>query len=132
MSDKSRKSIAILMAVALVVIISIIVVALRKQGVYDSTIPLNHGWTLIFHGDTTEVESTEKYVIPQKIDRGDSLILRRTLTKDIPDNPVLRFKTYQTYVEAFRDGSRHLVLFGQSTEQAGGLSHKQRGWYTLS
>ena len=106
MSDKSRKSIAILMAVALVVIISIIVVALRKQGVYDSTIPLNHGWTLIFHGDTTEIESTEKYAIAERIVRGDSLILRRKLTAEIPQTPVLRFKTYQTFVEAYRDGKK--------------------------
>lgn len=106
MSDKSRKSIAILMAVVLVVIISIIVVALRKQGVYDSTIPLNHGWTLIFHGDTTEIESTEKYTIAERIVRGDSLILRRKLTAEIPQTPVLRFKTYQTFVEAYRDGKK--------------------------
>ena len=106
MSDKSRKSIAILMAVALVVIISIIVVALRKQGVYDSTIPLNHGWTLIFHGDTTEIESTEKYAIAERIVRGDSLILRRKLTAEIPQTPVLRFKTYQTFIEAYRDGKK--------------------------
>lgn len=106
MSDKSRKSIAILMAVVLVVIISIVVVALRKQGVYDSTIPLNHGWTLIFHGDTTEIESTEKYAIAERIVRGDSLILRRKLTAEIPQTPVLRFKTYQTFVEAYRDGKK--------------------------
>ena len=106
MSDKSRKSIAILMAVALVVIISIIVVALRKQGVYDSPIPLNHGWTLIFHGDTTEIESTEKYAIAERIVRGDSLILRRKLTAEIPQTPVLRFKTYQTFIEAYRDGKK--------------------------
>ena len=94
------------MAVALVVIISIIVVALRKQGVYDSTIPLNHGWTLIFHGDTTEIESTEKYAIAERIVRGDSLILRRKLTAEIPQTPVLRFKTYQTFIEAYRDGKK--------------------------
>ena len=94
------------MAVVLVVIISIVVVALRKQGVYDSTIPLNHGWTLIFHGDTTEIESTEKYAIAERIVRGDSLILRRKLTAEIPQTPVLRFKTYQTFVEAYRDGKK--------------------------
>ena len=106
MSDKSRKSIAILMAVLLVVLISIIVVGIRKQGVYDSTIPLNHGWTLIFHGDTTEIESTEKYAIAEHILRGDSLILKRKLTAEIPQTPVLRFKTYQTFVEAYRDGKK--------------------------
>ena len=94
------------MAVVLVVIISIVVVALRKQGVYDSTIPLNHGWTLIFHGDTTEIESTEKYAIAERIVRGDSLILRRKLTAEIPQTPVLRFKTYQTFIEAYRDGKK--------------------------
>lgn len=106
MMEKKKKILACMMAMVLIVLIGFVIVDIRKQGVYDSVIKLNQGWTLIFHGDTTEVESTEKYVIPQKIDRGDSLILRRTLTKDIPDNPVLRFKTYQTYVEAFRDGSR--------------------------
>ena len=106
MEDKTRKIIACVMAMLLIVLIGFVLVDIRKQGVYDSVIKLNHGWTLIFHGDTTEVESTEKYAIPEKIVRGDSLILRRTLTRDLPDNPILRFKTYQTFVEAFRDGSR--------------------------
>ena len=106
MEDKTRKIIACVMAMLLIILIGFAVVDIRKQGVYDSVIKLNQGWTLIFHGDTTEVASTEKYAIPEKIVRGDTLILRRTLTRDIPDNPVLRFKTYQTFVEAFRDGSR--------------------------
>ena len=106
MTEKSRKFFAYALVLLLIMLISIAVVGIRKQGVYDSVTTLNHGWTLIFHGDTTKIESTEKHVISDKIVRGDSLILRRTLTSDIPDNPVLRFKTYQTYVEAFRDGDR--------------------------
>lgn len=106
MTDNRRKIFACIGVAVLAVLITVFVLDIRKQGVYDSVIKLNHGWTLIFHSDTTEVESTDKYAISGKTVRGDSLILRRTLTKDIPDNPVLRFKTYQTYVEVFHDGSR--------------------------
>ena len=120
MIDKKRKTLGSLIAIALIVLIGFIIVDIRKQGVYDSVMKLNHGWTLIFHGDTTEVESTEKFAIPDKIVRGDSLILRQTLTKEIPDNPVLRFKTYQTFVEAFRDGNR-LYSNGESDYHNHGL-----------
>lgn len=105
MSEKHRKIWASVVAVVLVVLISILVFDVRKKGIYDSAIELNDGWTLIYHGDTTELESTEKYVITDNVIKGDSLILRRTLTIDIPDKPVLRFKTYHTFVEAYRDGS---------------------------
>ena len=120
MTDKNRKTLGSLIAMTLIVLIGFVVVDIRKQGVYDSVIKLNHGWTLIFRGDTTEVESIEKYMIPQKIVRGDSVILRRTLTKDIPDNPVLRFKTYQIFVEAFRDGNK-LYSNGESNYYEHGL-----------
>ena len=120
MIDKKRKTLGSLIAIALIVLIGFIIVDIRKQGVYDSVMKLNHGWTLIFRGDTTEVESIEKYMIPQKIVRGDSVILRRTLTKDIPENPVLRFKTYQIFVEAFRDGNK-LYSNGESNYYEHGL-----------
>lgn len=106
MSDKHRKILAGVVAVVLVVIINIIIADARKKGIYDSVIDLNSGWTLIYQGDTTELESTKKYVITHSIVKGDSLILKRILTDDIPDNPVLRFKTYHAFVEAFRDGSK--------------------------
>ena len=48
----------------------------------------------------------KKYVITHKVVKGDSLILRRVLSAEIPEDPVLRFKTYHAFVEAFRDGNR--------------------------
>ena len=101
MTDNHRKIFACIGVAVLAVLITVFVLDIRKQGVYDSVIKLNHGWTLIFHGDTTEVESTDKYAISGKTVRGDSLILRRTLTKDIPDNPVLRFKNLSDLCRSF-------------------------------
>ena len=106
MSEKRRKILAIVGAVVLVVLINILLVDVRKKGTYDTVKELNDGWTLIFHGDTTELESVKKYVITHKIVKGDSLILRRVLSAEIPEDPVLRFKTYHAFVEAFRDGNR--------------------------
>ena len=106
MLDRRQKFFASLVAVLLIVLISLAIVAVREQGVYDSGIKLNHGWTLIYHGDTTQIQSTETYAITDKVVRGDSLILRRTLTNEIPYSPVLRFKTYQSFVEVFRDGKK--------------------------
>ena len=120
MIEKKRKILGSLIAMLLIVLIGFAIVDVRQKGVFDSVIKLNDGWTLIFHGDTTDVKSTEKFAIPEKIVRGDSLILRRTLSKDIPDNPVLRFKTYQTFVEAFRDGNR-LYSNGESDYYNHGL-----------
>ena len=105
MSEKHRKIIACLAAVVLVVLINIVIFDVRKKGIYDSVIELNDGWTLIYHGDTTELESTKNYVMASKSIKGDSLILKRTLTTDFPDKPVLRFKTYHTFVEVYRDGN---------------------------
>ena len=119
MSEKKRKILTCVFAVMLVVLTCIAIAGIRKQGVYDSVIKLNDGWTLIFHGDTTRIESTEKYVISERIIRGDSLILKRKLSADLPQNPVLRFKTYQTFVEVFRDGD---WLYSN-----GKLSHKEKG-----
>ncbi|SHK70599.1 GGDEF domain-containing protein [Fibrobacter sp. UWB12] len=106
MLDRRRKIFASLVAVLLIVLISLAVVTVRQQGVYEPVTKLNHGWTLIYHGDTTQIQSTETYAITDKVVRGDSLILRRTLTNEIPYNPVLRFKTYQSFVEAYRDGNK--------------------------
>ncbi|SIO01431.1 diguanylate cyclase (GGDEF) domain-containing protein [Fibrobacter sp. UWB11] len=106
MLDRRPKFFASLVTVLLIVLISLAVFTIRQLGVYDSVIKLNHGWTLIYHGDTTQIQSTETYVINDKVVRGDSLILRRTLTNEIPYNPVLRFKTYQSFVEAYRDGHK--------------------------
>jgi len=118
MSEKHRKILASVVAVVLVVLINILVFDVRKKGIYDSAIELNEGWTLIYHGDTTELESTTDYVLPSKIVKGDSLILRRTLTSEIPEKPVLRFKTYHTFVEAYRDGVR-LYSNGESNYNNG-------------
>jgi diguanylate cyclase (GGDEF)-like protein len=117
MSDKRRKILACIMAGVLIVIIHFFIVDMRKRGTYDSAIELNNGWTLIFHGDTTELESTKDYVMTEKIVKGDTLILRRKLTDELPDNPVLRFKTYHSFVEAFRDGNR-LYSNGESNYYA--------------
>jgi diguanylate cyclase (GGDEF)-like protein len=106
MTDNRRKIFACVGVAVLAILITVFVLDIRKKGIYDSTIELNHGWTLIFHGDTTEVESTDKYSMTGKIVKGDSMILRRTLTDEIPENPVIRFKTYHSFIEAFRDNKR--------------------------
>ena len=106
MTDNRRKIFACIGAVVLAILITLLVVDFRKLGIYESVVELNHGWTLIFHGDTTEIESTDKYPMSGKIVKGDSLILRRTLSADLPNNPVLRFSAYHSFVEAYRDGTR--------------------------
>ena len=104
MSEKCRKILASVGAVVLIVLISIAIADIHKKGVYDFTMELNYGWTLIFHGDTAKIESTGNYQFAKKIVKGDSLILRRKLSSNFPANPTLRFKTYLSFVEAYLDG----------------------------
>ena len=66
MSEKCRKILASVGAVVLIVLISIAIADIHKKGVYDSTMELNYGWTLIFHGDTAKIESTGNYQFAKK------------------------------------------------------------------
>ena len=120
MTDNRRKILACVGAVVLVILITLLVVDFRKRGVYDSAIELNQGWTLIFHGDTTEIESTDKYPMSGKIVKGDSLILRRTLSADLPNNPVLRFSGYHSFIEVYRNEDR-LYSNGEENYNKGNL-----------
>ena len=113
MTDNRRKIIACVGAMVLVVLITLFIVDYRKLGLYDSPIELNKGWTLIFKGDTTEIESTDKYAMSGKIVKGDSLILRRTLTADLPNNPVLRFSAFHAFLEVYRS---EILLYSKGKE----------------
>lgn len=120
MTDNRQKIFACVGAVVLVVLITLLVADFRKKGLYDSALEFNHGWTLIFHGDTTAIESTDKYAMSGKIVKGDSLILRRTLSADLPNNSVLRFSAYHAFLEAYRDEVR-LYSNGEEKYNKGSL-----------
>ncbi|WP_405342645.1 GGDEF domain-containing protein [Fibrobacter sp.] len=88
----------------MMMIINVVIANVLKQGKYDSILNLDEGWTLIFHDDTTEIPSIKDFAFEDhSIKRGDSLILRRRLGTDYPENPVLRFETYHAFIEAYRD-----------------------------
>ena len=104
MHGKHRKILACALAVVLIAIINLVVTNILKQGQCKSILKLDDGWTLIFHGDTTEIPSVEDFTFENySVKRGDTIILRRRLGTDYPENPVLRFETYQAFVEAYRE-----------------------------
>lgn len=106
MSERFRKFLVCVGALVLLILIGTAFFTIREKGLYNSTINLNYGWTLIFRGDTIKIESTDSFVIPSDITKDDSLILERKLTAELPDNPVLRFRTYNTFVETFRNNEK--------------------------
>ena len=102
--DKRRKILTWILAIALTSLINMVIANILEQGKSHSLINLDEGWTLIFHGDTTEIPSIKDFAFESNsISRGDSVILRRRLDSNFPDNPVLRFETYHVFVEAFRE-----------------------------
>lgn len=102
--NKRRKIFAWMLAIVLIMVINIVIANILKQGKCDSILNLDEGWTLIFHGDTTELPSIKDYAFEDhSIKRGDTLILMRRLGTDYPENPVLRFATYHAVVEAYRE-----------------------------
>ncbi len=102
--NRRRKIFAWILAIAMMMIINVVIANVLKQGKYDSILNLDEGWTLIFHDDTTEIPSIKDFAFEDhSIKRGDSLILRRRLGTDYPENPVLRFETYHAFIEAYRD-----------------------------
>ena len=101
---KRRKILVWILTFALVMVINVVVANILEQGKSSSLLNLDEGWTLIFRGDTTEIPSIKDFAFEgHDIKRGDSVILRRRLGTDYPENPVLRFETYHTFVEAYRD-----------------------------
>ena len=106
MVDKRRKILTWVFAIALISIINIVIANILEQGKCHSLVDLDEGWTLIFKGDTTVIPSIKDYAFEDhSIQRGDSVILRRRLDSDFPDNPVLRFETYHAFVEAYRENN---------------------------
>ena len=119
--DKRRKILTCILAIALIFIINMGVANILKQGKCESILNLDEGWTLIFHGDTTEIPSIKDFAFEDhSIKRGDSVILRRRLGTDFPENPVLRFETYHAFVEAYREKSL-LYSSGQKDFKEGNI-----------
>lgn len=101
---KRYKALVSLLVLGLLALFVAFLLMLRSNGVSKDIIRLDRGWTVIYQGQRTEVESLSNFTFPQKIHAGDSLVVEGELAKNSPSPAVLRIRTFHTAVAVYGNG----------------------------
>lgn len=92
----------------------------KKNQTYCKPIPLDEGWTIETGNQTLRDQTLSDFSFEKATARGETVTIRRSLPKQLPERPSLRSLIYLSTVDVFVDGEQ-VYSYGWDIASKGGF-----------